>query len=328
VTVFYHDRVYVYSLQGIKPSQSGWRAADFSENRAHIWAGMLRITSSTTHDDNFVVLEHDTRDGGKKGVFASCLATRENIEQVIDSSRFYVLRISDGKGSHAFIGMGFQDKQPAFDFKSELASLGNKARARDEMLNAPKQDFSLQKGAKITVNLKGVKGAPTKSAPAASAGSSAGASAGGADFSAFAIAPPSDSRAKPTVTSHININNSNSSHASGNASSGAAAGNDAFSALFAASGSNSGAGSSAVAAATSPSSTSTAAEFDFFATGAASTAGNSSNSNSGPSDPFAVFSAATSNGSAAAAKPAAGAAAADKKKSGNDPFDFGEGWAF
>jgi len=300
VTIYYHDRVYVYSLQGIQPSQHGWRASDFSEGRPHIWAGMLRITSSTSSDDSFIVLEHDSRDG-KTGVFASCLATPENVEQVIDSSRFYVLRITNGN-NHAFIGMGFQDKQPAFDFKSELASVGSKARARDELMSAPKQDFSLQKGAKITMSLKGV--AAKNGTAAAAAPAAAKPAAGGlADFSAFSIAPPTAGGRKPAAPS------AGGSAAGSSAAASGSSGSADLAALL-------GGGSAPKAAAPSASPSSTAMPGFDFGTGSGAAAAVA------PADPFAAFSEATG---AKADKPTT---AADAKKKGSDPFDFGDGWAF
>ncbi len=43
------------------------------------------------------------------------------VEQVTDSSRYFCLRIEDGRGNHAFIGLGFNKREDAFDFKSALA---------------------------------------------------------------------------------------------------------------------------------------------------------------------------------------------------------------
>ena len=62
----------------------------------------------------------------KPGVYAKCTLMENgtnNVEPVTDSGRFFALRISDGKGRHAFIGIGFNEKKEAFDFKASLSEV-------------------------------------------------------------------------------------------------------------------------------------------------------------------------------------------------------------
>lgn len=56
-------------------------------------------------------------------LFAQCPydKTGKSVEAVLDSSRYFVLKVVDVKtGKHAYLGMGFQDRGEAFDFQVAL----------------------------------------------------------------------------------------------------------------------------------------------------------------------------------------------------------------
>lgn len=82
-----------------------------------------------------------------------------------DSSRYFVLRIQGEGGRHAFVGLGFTERNHSFDFNVALgehekhnrrAERDKKeaARAEASYAAAPKVDMSLKQGETITIALK------------------------------------------------------------------------------------------------------------------------------------------------------------------------------
>lgn len=78
------------------------------------------------------------------------------LNQASDSSRFFVLVISDPSGARqAFVGIGFKDRETAFDFKVALTDFGKWL----DRLNNPQPvqqvtaDFALKDGEKIKISL-------------------------------------------------------------------------------------------------------------------------------------------------------------------------------
>jgi hypothetical protein len=69
----------------------------------YIWSGKLKVMSS-----GCILLEDD------QGLFAKAIITDSFLEPVMDSSRYFVLKITE-TDKHAFIGIGFPDRQSAFD---------------------------------------------------------------------------------------------------------------------------------------------------------------------------------------------------------------------
>lgn len=106
------------SVYRLPPRQSnrGYRAADWGLDKP-VWTCRLRVTAK---GDKCVVALQDSSSGE---LFAQCPVDTHPgraVEPVTDSSRYFVLRVDDGSGKHAFLGMGFQERGDAFDFNVAL----------------------------------------------------------------------------------------------------------------------------------------------------------------------------------------------------------------
>ena len=94
-------------LSDERTSHASWIAGDVNK---WLWSGTIQVKAK---GNVLYVLLVDTTTGE---LFATCPVTEPGskaIDPVVDSSRYFVLRIDDGKGRHAFIGMGFRDRKCA-----------------------------------------------------------------------------------------------------------------------------------------------------------------------------------------------------------------------
>uniref|UniRef100_A0A7N5KFT3 NECAP endocytosis associated 2 n=1 Tax=Ailuropoda melanoleuca TaxID=9646 RepID=A0A7N5KFT3_AILME len=86
------------------------------------------------------------------------------VESVTDSSRYFVIRIEDGNGRRAFIGIGFGDRGDAFDFNVALqdhfkwvkqqCEFAKQAQNPDQ---GPKLDLGFKDGQTIKLNIANMK---------------------------------------------------------------------------------------------------------------------------------------------------------------------------
>lgn len=127
-------------------------------------------------------------DASSGQLFAQCLIPKGDyesyVEKVIDSSRYFVLKITNGQ-RHAFIGLGFEDRNDAFDFNVTLNDFKSTWVDKDVSTPPdlePTKDLSLKEGQKITVNLKGMEGRKRREE-----------NPEGANFTGIALAPPPSS---------------------------------------------------------------------------------------------------------------------------------------
>eukprot|EP00850_Spirogloea_muscicola_P014754 SM000108S14198 [mRNA] locus=s108:138392:140186:- [translate_table: standard] len=154
-----------------------WLLAD------RIWGGRLRVLGLRAAAE--IRLE-STATGE---LFAACRVlpgSREaSVESVVDSSRNFVLRIDDGAGKHAFVGLGFSERSDAFDFnvalsdhekhvaqEAEQRRAGASGRGESSSSStssstaAPSSNLRLKDGETIRINVKPV----LRSTPAGAGG--------------------------------------------------------------------------------------------------------------------------------------------------------------
>lgn len=101
-----------------RSTSGGYKCGEWLQSDK-IWSGRLRVVSCKDR------CEIRLEDPNSSDLFAACFIApgqRENaVESVLDSSRYFVLKIEDGTGKHAFIGLGFAERNEAFDFNVALS---------------------------------------------------------------------------------------------------------------------------------------------------------------------------------------------------------------
>lgn len=152
------QEVFVYN---IPPRQSikVVRAADWNLAEPN-WTGRMKVVAKG--EKCFIKLE----DKITGELFAICPVRAfpgTDVEPVSDSSRYFVLKLEDTSGQHAFVGMGFSDRGDAFDFNVALQDHFKKLKQSTEIMKeqqnpTPSKDYSLKEGEKIKINFGGMKG--------------------------------------------------------------------------------------------------------------------------------------------------------------------------
>nr|KAF6444590.1 NECAP endocytosis associated 2 [Molossus molossus] len=147
--------VHVYRIPP-RATNRGYRAAEWQLDQPS-WSGRLRITAK----GQVAYIKLEDRTSGE--LFAQAPVDQfpgTAVESVTDSSRYFVIRIEDGNGRRAFIGLGFGDRGDAFDFNVALqdhfkwvkqqCEFAKQAQNPDQ---GPKLDLGLKEGQTIKLNI-------------------------------------------------------------------------------------------------------------------------------------------------------------------------------
>ncbi|KAK5742864.1 hypothetical protein LTR17_003112 [Elasticomyces elasticus] len=191
--LFSTSDVHVYGIPPLT-STKGFSAGSWTSptnpTAKQLFTARLRVIETTT--DSGVKVDIALEDGKTGDLFAAAPYTNEAVvQQASDSSRFFAVRVQGERGMKATLGIGFEDRSPAFDFSIALTetrkALGmegagssgapGKAKAEQES----KVDFSLKEGEKIHIQVgsKGRRPAPSNTRTGSNDGSAL-----------FSIAPP------------------------------------------------------------------------------------------------------------------------------------------
>ncbi|KAG5097840.1 hypothetical protein JHK82_047694 [Glycine max] len=118
-----------------RSTSGGYKCGEWLQSDK-IWSGRIRVVSRR---DRCEIRLEDPSSGE---LFAACFVypgQRETaVEPVLDSSRYFVLKIEDGQGKHAFIGLGFNERNEAFDFNVALSDHEKYVRREHERRSRPR----------------------------------------------------------------------------------------------------------------------------------------------------------------------------------------------
>ncbi|KAG9228208.1 hypothetical protein BJ875DRAFT_478073 [Amylocarpus encephaloides] len=180
--------IHVYNIPPLT-STKGYVAASWTENnnKRQIFTARLRILETaiptpntalgTASGEENVKVDILLEDPSNGQLFAAApYTTTDVVEQVLDSSRFFAVRVQGEGGRKAVLGIGYEERSEAFDFSvclqevrrtlgiEDTGKSGGKKLVKEEK-QPEKKDFSLKEGETITINIggKGKRNPPPKS---------------------------------------------------------------------------------------------------------------------------------------------------------------------
>lgn len=159
LVLFQVPECYVYMIPPRK-SAASYRADEWDVNK-WAWEGTLKVISKGVE---CIIRLQDKTTGELYARAFLRDGEQYPVEAVIDSSRYFVLRVEENIGGrlrHAFIGIGFRERTEAYDFQVALhdhMKYLNKKKTAEEMEQQYQQtssvDYSLKDGETLVLQLK------------------------------------------------------------------------------------------------------------------------------------------------------------------------------
>ncbi|KAF8965206.1 hypothetical protein BDZ97DRAFT_1918359 [Flammula alnicola] len=150
----------VYRIPPLNANE-GYRANDWGDLACPLWKGRLRIIENSKG----AALHLEDAQTGELFARAEYDVERPSVEAVLDSSRYFVVRVEDS-GKKAYIGLGFAERSDSFDFNVALQDYTKRRKAilnppsvTDEpsphVAAGPKKDYSLKEGQTFSISIPG-----------------------------------------------------------------------------------------------------------------------------------------------------------------------------
>ncbi|KAL3316252.1 Adaptin ear-binding coat-associated protein 2 [Cichlidogyrus casuarinus] len=150
--------IFVYLLPPVQSTTRGFRAADWGLENPK-WTMRGRVV---TKEKSKLIIRLEDQTSGT--LFAECPVDAYPgvaIEQVNDSSRYFVIRLMSEQGQTKFVGIGFAHREDSFDFlltiRDHFERLKHEISAEEalrQLREAPKLDMGLKEGQTMRIQLK------------------------------------------------------------------------------------------------------------------------------------------------------------------------------
>ncbi|KAB5512688.1 hypothetical protein DKX38_029716 [Salix brachista] len=193
--LFQVSECYVYLIPPRK-SAASYRADEWDVNK-WAWEGSMKVLSK---GEECIIRLEDKITGELYALAFLRKGELHPVEPVIDSSRYFVLRIEENIGGrlrHAFIGIGFRERTEAYDFQAALHDHMNyldKKKTAEEMeqhfQNTSSVDYSIKEGETLVLQMKNKPGGSVKSEQGLNNLSLEGNSDGKESFLSIRLPPP------------------------------------------------------------------------------------------------------------------------------------------
>lgn len=166
------NEVFVYNIPP-RQSNRGYRAADWKLDSPDFTVRMRIVAKGRN-----VTIKLEDKTSGE--LFAQCPVEAYPgvaVEAVMDSSRYFVLKLTGDGGRAAFVGIGFQDRADSFDLNVALQDHFRWIHKEQEIAtsaaqpdNTPKLDLGFKAGQTIKLNIASKNPEGKKARPAGGAG--------------------------------------------------------------------------------------------------------------------------------------------------------------